>query len=470
MTSHDSTSYTDNDVDTIHQLLRHLKHPTYLDESNWAASCLVARMLHNQPHLSRQQAVAEVLTEALVYLTQEAPLLADLLRGRFWEELTVAKMCAVGRPEHQSESRFYVQQRQALARFTALLCREEARCIQRRRSTHLLRRLPFPSYRHIFGFDAYIHQVRQYILSQRQYPILSIKGIGGSGKTTLADAVVRSVIREETTLRDVVWISAKQEYLTDYGKLQHSGQTYIWMEQLFDGLGYKLGMHEVVRLPLEEKIEKLAELLRADRYLIVFDNLESVEDFQQLMPWLLKLASPTQFLLTARETIPSANTFALVEIGELDYKASAALIESIAVEKEVRDFDPNAIYDLVGGNPLALILTVSQMQFLPSRQVLEGIRAGSIDELYTFIYWKSWSLLATEAKEILFTIQRAGDQVDWDWLMTTTEYALSQLYKALQQLLDLSLLMIQQDSDGRHLYSIHRLTSTFLRTEVLGWK
>nr|HMN31486.1 hypothetical protein [Caldilineaceae bacterium] len=103
-------------------------------------------------------------------------------------------------------------------------------------------------------------------------------------------------------------------------------------------------------------------------------------------------------------------------------------------------------------------------------QVLDGIRSGSIDELYTFIYRKSWSLLETDSKDTLLGIQRAGDQADWEWLSTTTEYSPARIYKALQQLLDLSLVQPQQDSEGRRLYAIHRLTSTFLRTEVLGWK
>jgi len=136
----------------------------------------------------------------------------------------------------------------------------------------------------------------------------------------------------------------------------------------------------------------------------------------------------------------------------------------------VHDFDPAAVFAVVGGNPLALILTISQMQTIPPNQVLAGLQAGSIDELYRFIFWKAWSLLDQDAKEILFVIQRANDQANWEWLMLTTEFSLSQMYVALQQLLDLSLIQPQKDDESGRLYRIHRLTSTFLRTEVLGWK
>lgn len=463
-------AHTGTEVDLVHQLLRHLDQPAHLEESAWASSCLVKDKLSQQPQLRRAAALQAVLADVLTQLTQEAPLLADLLRGHFWEGLTVAEMLANNRPEPQAETRFYKQQRQALERFTSILLEEEARCTQSQDSSPLLQKLPLSSYRRLFGVDSYLDRLRQFLADRQRHPILSIKGIGGIGKTALADAAVRAAIRADHRLRDVVWVSAKQEYLSDGGTLQSSGQTSIRLEQVFDEIGYKLGVHEVLRLPLDQKVEKLVRVLRADPYLIVLDNLESVADFHQVMPWLVKLASPTQFLLTARETLPSFNAMTQVEVGELDHDAGLALLHFVAEEKGVPDLDPEAIFAVVGGNPLALILAVSQMQFMPSQQVLEGLRTGSIAELYTYIFWKSWSLLEQDAREILFGILRAGDAVDWDWLTTTTEYSLARIYKALQQLLDLSLVQPQQDGEGRRLYTIHRLTSTFLRAEVLGWK
>jgi hypothetical protein len=124
---------------------------------------------------------------------------------------------------------------------------------------------------------------------------------------------------------------------------------------------------------------------------------------------------------------------------------------------------------LVGGNPLAILLTVSQMRYLPPAVVLSAIVAGTA-EIYTCIYWNAWSVLNTHAREVLFAIQRAGDQANWAWLEMVLDLSDQELANALQQLMDLSLVQPQLNVHGERIYAIHRLTSTFLRTEVLGWK
>jgi hypothetical protein len=201
-----------------------------------------------------------------------------------------------------------------------------------------------------------------------------------------------------------------------------------------------------------------------------------VEDFRQLVPWLEHLAGPTQFLLTARQTVPTMTAITQIDLDELAQCAAIELVQFVAEEKSISGFDPQVVYNLVGGNPLAIILLVSQMQVLPPEQVLACMRIGSIDSLYTYIYWQSWRALDETAQNLLFTMQRAGDQADWAWLAMTNDLNEAALAAALQSLFDLSLVQPQRHptseagAPGQRTYAIHRLTSTFLRTEVLGWK
>jgi hypothetical protein len=452
-------------VDELHTLLRHLDDPAVLARSGLIEMALVKRQQQTQPGLTPAAALHTVLTDSLDHLD---PALADLLDGRFWEGLTVVEMLHQGRPEPQSERRFYEQQNRAIERFALLLAEQERLCRRQQAHHPLLARLPLPSYQQLFGQEQVVEQLIAYLHDPHRHPIISLKGIGGIGKTTVADYAIRQRLTTGAPLHDLVWISAKQEYLTGSGIV--GARTGIRLEQLLDELGRKVGLEEVNRLPLAQKVERLAKTLRAAPYLVVLDNLESVEDFRLVAPWLAQLAGPTQFLLTARETVPALTGVTQVELGELTPGPALDLIQYTATHKRVNGFDPHDLYRLVGGNPLAILLVVSQLAHLPVGQVLAGVRRGSTADLYTYIYWNSWTILGEIEQELLFALQRSGDQADWDWLLMAAPWDEAALARALHHLIDLSLVQEQASGEGQRIYAIHRLTSTFLRTEVLGWK
>ena len=457
------------DKEQMRILLRHLKEPmASLDELPWVPVCLLGQKLQANPNYSPHMALQSVLTDLLSSFGDQEPTLADLLRGRYWEGHSVTAMLLQERPERQSERRFYTQQNRALYLFALWLQEQETRCQQAAEAKHLLRCLPFPTYRKLFGVEDVSFQVMEYLKNMQEGGIISIRGIGGMGKTTVADYAIRKFIQQEQSIVGLVWISAKQQFLTESGIL--GSHTQIDLLQIFDELGHKLGIPDVVRWPLEQKVDRIASMLRKEPYLVVIDNLETVKDFQRLIPWLHRLGAPTRFVLTSRETVPSLASIYHIALEELSKAASLALIEHIAQEKGTADFDPIALYELVGGNPLAIILAVSQMRYLPPMEILEGIHSGAVEDLYTFVFWRSWSVLNTEAREVLFAIQRAGDQLDWQWLSMVFVPSNYNLQEIMQQLIDLSLVQPQIGEGGRRIYTIHRLTSTFLQTEVLGWR
>jgi hypothetical protein len=142
MTTHSLPVKAVDRVEALHQTLRHLGEPVRLEESAWAGSNLVKQTQQRGRYLTPGQAVKAALSEQLARLALVDSQQADLLRGRFWEGLTVTEMVHAGWPEHQSERRFYEQQRQALQAFAALL--DEAELSSRDPHTHShLRSFPF---------------------------------------------------------------------------------------------------------------------------------------------------------------------------------------------------------------------------------------------------------------------------------------------------------------------------------------
>lgn len=335
------------------------------------------------------------------------------------------------------------------------------------RYQHLQRWLLKHDYDQLFGVDPLCQEVTAHLDQQRHY-IISIQGIGGIGKTTLTDHIVRSWIPVASNLHDVIWVSAKQQTIHPGGIT--GSAIRINLSSLFNDIGDMLEDDAVLRQPLPQKINRLATKFRNEPYLVVIDNLETVEDFQELTQWLSKLADPTKFILTSRENVPALAPVTYIKLTELDRNDSLALIEHTAHKHQVTGFDVEAVYKLVGGNPLALILAVSQMQEIPPSQLLTGIKLGTVEEIYRYVYWNSWQALSQEARQILLAIQRSGDKATWKSIIRRTKIEDTKVIMAMQQLIRFSLVQTPAQSTQGGFYSIHRLTSTFLRAEVLQWK
>ncbi|HRW08587.1 MAG TPA: NB-ARC domain-containing protein [Caldilineaceae bacterium] len=460
----------------LKQTLRSLQTPEKLTSAPLLQSDLIVKAKRSGT-VTPTQILHGQLDSLCDELAQQQPLLADLLKGRFWEGLPVEAMVQADRPEPQSISRFYQKQEQAIQMLAQLWQEAEHKSARDELTIQLMEHLPSPSYTTLVGVEAVVDRVIDHLLQPEGPAIVTIKGVGGIGKTAIADCVVRTLMAQShdakpVTFQEIIWISAKQEALTlsSIVSYRNGSSDQIALEQIFDELGDKLGLAGTQGLSLAQWMARLAVPLRRKPHLIVIDNLETVADFQELVPWLSQLSQPTRFLLTSRNTVPSLARVATVEMDELSAQSALRLIHATAQQKGVTDCNEDAIYELVGGNPLAIILIVSLMRRLPPAQVLASVRSGELENLYKYIYLQSWQTLQTSAQKLLFAIQRAGDVAEWDWLELVHDSTTASLCDALIELLDLSLVYCHSEQRGVRRYAIHRLTSTFLHAEVLGWK
>ena len=125
----------------------------------------------------------------------------------------------------------------------------------------------------------------------------------------------------------------------------------------------------------------------------------------------------------------------------------------------------------MGGNPLALKLVVGQIRILPLPQVLENLRQAQgkrIDALYTYIYWQAWDSLDPVSQQVLLVMPLAQDG-DLAHLASVSGLEMEPLGEALHQLISRNLVEVSGGLEER-VYRIHRLTETFLLTEVARWQ
>jgi hypothetical protein len=230
---------------------------------------------------------------------------------------------------------------------------------------------------------------------------------------------------------------------------------------------------------MASKLDKLRTRLKELAYLVVIDNLETAADYRALIPDLQGLVNPTKFLLTSRHSLHDFPGVLNLSLDELSADDSLALLRHEASQRGLAAVASapaeslKRLYEVAGGNPLALQLLLGQMHTLSLSRVVDDLRQAQgrrIEELYSFIYWQSWHLLSDAGRRVLAIMPLVAESGGGlDQIAALSELDDKEMAAGLQQLVALSLVNVRGTLDARR-YSIHRLTETFLLEQVLRWQ
>lgn len=465
-------------------------------------------------------AVRNVFEECLTEMELRNVDDARLLRLRFFEGHTVAGLAL---KIDRSESNVFYRQRKAIQQLTdCLMAREyKARQEQLQQEQQINKRyeeetissqrllLPSITYGSLFGLAEKEETMRNIAVSSEQPWIINVVGMGGVGKTTLAHSLALWAADHEA-FEHIIWITAKSDEFNPwsgqcqpYLDLAHSESSVIHsiphayaasnvpmqekdghqiltsLDTLLDRIASQLGMTELPSDPMQTyaKQEALRSFLDKHPALIVIDNLETLADTMNVIEDCRLLARPSKIVLTSRYSIHSDDIFHM-RMDELTEEDSIALLyEEVRgrghgriTERDVECLKD--IYQIIGGNPLALKLVAGQMAILPLHTILTQIRAVDNSsqaerELYSYLYRHTWQLLSPKARHILLALSvLPAEGATLNDLVTVASIELQQLCSALLELVDYSLVNVGGWSDK--IYTIYRLTHTFLVNQVLN--
>ena len=340
----------------------------------------------------------------------------------------------------------------------------------------LEKRLDLPPSVYLVGVKAHLKRLEESLLAKTDPWIICIDGMGGIGKTSLANALVRRPSLADR-FKGVAWISArKQNFILGQG-VQPVSEPVLSSEALLDNLLMQCALSTALTAPVAQKKAALVEFLKETPYLIAVDNLETFDDYQTILPTLHYLTNPSKILLTSRFSLRTHPGIFTVTLDELSRPDAIRLIRDEAQARNLPTIHSapgsqlHDIYKVVGGNPLALKLVVGQMAVLELDHVLENLRQAQgkdIQTLYNFLYWQAWHLLSQTGQQ-LFLVMPLIEHGTLDQLATIAQLEPFQAGQALQQLAELSLVQVRGDDLNKRRYSIHALTETFLLNEALAW-
>lgn len=469
-----STTETPPDlVSAVHQALR-LWAADPAAGSPLAHLTLVQRATHSA---NLRRATNQVVLAALDRLAADQPEDAALLHARFLADTPIH---AAAKARHVAEVTLYKMQRRAIERLAAIIFAQEQQANADRQAA-VVNRLPPATYDRLFGVEDKLATLRALLQAEDGPRLVAIEGLGGIGKTALAHQLVRDLAQQARPFTEFGWVSAQQQFLGAAEGLRPAGDPALTAQAMIEALVTQLmaGAAGVAPIAPDRALNALAARLRAVPHLIVVDNLETVADVETLLPTLHRLAGPSKFLLTTREAFHAHDGIHHFPVPELNEPAALALVRHTAQMQDMThvasasDTDLRPIYATVGGNPLALRLVVGQLHILPLAQVLENLREARgrrAEELYTFIYWHAWHRLPAGAQEVLTLMPLfAQEGADLAALRRVCDLPEDDLVAALIHLAKLSLVNVGGDLQARR-YSIHRLTESFLLTEVIKWR
>lgn len=464
-----------NDLRTA---LRRWHRPTLGDAALADGLADVQRRLEVDPGLTRSNALRQMVRAALASLRdRERAEQADLLERRYLRDESVILLAGA---YHLSERTIYHRlheahlalahalwaQEQAEAQVSpdALLATEPARTLSR------ARHLPPQTCPRLFGMDRVLAQLLDYLDDHDGHWVISLDGMAGLGKTTLArEAVGR--LAETDRFADIAWVTVRSASYTSRGPQRSDLQT-LTCGQVLDTIARQLGGMELGSLPLPAKRDRARELLHACPCLVVLDNLETTLDCGTLPDWLWDMADPSKFLLTSRRWLEAEVGQSVISLDHLAEPESLTLIRHEAYLRGLpevaggSDDDLRPILTVTGGNPLAMKLVVGQLVSLPLSRILVALKSAhpGTDPFYEYLYHVSWDLVSAPAQHLLRRMARLPvGGGSWEDLSAISGLLGEDLNSAIEELATHSLV---QAVGIEKTYSLHPLTRHFALSQV----
>ena len=449
----------------IHQALRawHARH----NEDVLTDLLLADRTGSGREEASPRLITNQILMDGLDRLRQTDVEAAELLTRRFLGRETALE---VAYSLNLSEDVVFQRQRAAITQLARTIWGLEMELRQQRlRETEA--RLEAPTYSRLFGVDDLMATVRKQIEAESEPWLIALEGLGGIGKTSLADALVRQIACQ-ARFREIGWVSARRRLFRLSGDVEMLGdQPDLTTNELADRLIDQFELSGLRRRSDTEKLAGLKGYLGGRPCLVVVDNLETVEGYQSLVSQLRGLVKPTKFLITTRHSLRDTSGVYCLTLRQLSRDDTLALIRHEAKTRGLHELTNASeavleqIYHVTGGNPLATKLIIGQIQTLSLPVALTRFGAAKshpVEELLAFIYANAWQTLDGDCRRVLqalLLVTEEGGRLEQ--IAAAAELNDDATATCLQRLAALSLVSVGGNLMDRR-YALHQLTQTFV--------
>ena len=218
----------------------------------------------------------------------------------------------------------------------------------------ILHNLPAANYSALIGRETETDRLLRFLSYEHPDHCISIEGLGGIGKTTLALSIAYRMLRSRA-FEAIVFTSAKSSRLTAAGVLPRL-QPDRTLRDIFRAIAQTLDCVDILLQPFDRQLAQIQVQLSRQRTLLVIDNLETIEDWQSIQAFLYDLPVTVKVLLTSRQH----TLFPALVLAPLPEVESVDLIQN---QSHGKDLDLSAavihqLYRQTCGIPAAIVYAV----------------------------------------------------------------------------------------------------------------
>ncbi len=329
----------------------------------------------------------------------------------------------------------------------------------------------------LFGVEEYIATLRDYLQDKEGSWFISIVGSGGVGKTSVVEKLVREHTVESGFV-ELAWVTAKRSYFLVENLSIRDVETALNIDALISDIAGQLK----IKLPptVDEHFSCLQNYLKSKPCLIVIDNLETLQDYTDLIKKFNSNSQknnlrPSKLLFTSRQKIQKLTTQVReVELKGIGVNPTLELIryKGAHVQRinDALDEELLPIFRATNGVPLIILLVVSLVATddSPLDEIIQSLSRQ--EELYTYLYEEALVSIKENALKVLTSMTRFSESspVPRRLLKQETQLNDDDFREAVGECIQRSLLTSISKLSEEPRYSIHNLLYEFLRSELFS--
>ena len=311
---------------------------------------------------------------------------------------------------------------------------------------------PLPSLGIFIGRREKLNQLAKDLIDP-EVSVIPVDGFGGIGKSSIVNKLVTDVGH---LFVDVCWIDCRPKI--SYDKVVDEINEML----LYHGIGFTSS--ELAKYFPEEKNNRIAYVLeeKADGFLVVFDNFDSVRDDMDIRNLIQKISEgkKTKVLVTVRIPVSLVRKQRFFRLDKLEEDDAILLMRNLARQYDIQSVERaeksvlKKINARVDGHPKAIEVVIPRLKTEPLERVLERLPQVLAGDIGPILEW-SFKNLTAEEKEFLLEISVYEEEVPYDALRAVHIGGYSPPVK---ELVEKSLLSYDTK---RELYSLHPLVREF---------